>query len=131
MPRPKQLPQRPALTEQQINAASYVGSKEHKATRWWGGLPGARVGKDGKAHRPKKQHTTICPMVNDAGRDVATTWVQEALKTGKFLFREGDQSYPGLIWFDDPSGQRWEGRIVNPSAGTYKGWPADPEDDRE
>src|ERR1700693_4510158 len=79
MPRPKQIPVRAPLTSQEVNAASYAGSKEHKSQRWWGGLPGARVGADGIAWRPKKQLTTIGPLVTDSDQFRATTWVREAL----------------------------------------------------
>jgi hypothetical protein len=55
--------------------ASYVGSKEHKVERWWGGLPARYSGKR-KPARHKKQKTTICPLLTEAERDIATGWVQ-------------------------------------------------------
>ena len=66
---------------------------------WWGGLPGAYVGSSGKATRPKKQDTTICPLTTATDRDVATEWVREALTTGQMRWYEGDQDFPNHIWY--------------------------------
>jgi hypothetical protein len=122
--RPDQVPQRPQLTEGQILAASYVGSPEHKARRWWGGFPGARLRKDGSARRPKKQQTTICPLVEEADKERATGWVRTALRTGQVLYLEGDQDYPARIWYRDrETGGLWIGYCTNQGLGQYKGWP--------
>src|SRR5258708_34934167 len=99
MPRPQQIPRRAPLTADQIAAASYVGSGEHTAVAWWGGLPQARVGKDGKARRPKKQNTTLCRRTTEAERDEASRWVKEALTKGQLRFFEGDKTYPKHIWY--------------------------------
>jgi hypothetical protein len=82
MTRPRQMPQRPALTAAEINAAHYVGSPEHKTKRWWGGLPEAFVGKDGVARRPGKQLTTPCPKTTEEQREEASDWVRTALARG-------------------------------------------------
>ena len=126
--RPKQLPSRPPLTTAQIDAAAYVGSAEHKAFRWWGGLPGAFAGSSGKATRPKKQDTTICPLTREADRDMATEWVREALTTGQMRWYEGAQDFPNHIWYKQENGQLWFGRSVNSVRGQYKGWPIDEEE---
>ncbi|MGC8477237.1 MAG: hypothetical protein ACP5NP_12855 [Acetobacteraceae bacterium] len=118
------------MTQQEIDAACYVGSAEHKARRWWGGLPGARVGPDGRPRRPKREHTTICDRVSEQDREQATTWVRAALKAGQVRFFEGDQIYPKHIWYRDESGQYWFGFGVNPLAGTYKGWPISEDEKR-
>ena len=123
MARPRQIPARVPLSAEQIEAASYVGSGEHKAERWWGGLPMARRGKDGVARRPKKQLTTICPKVTAAEREIASTWVIEALRLGQFRYFEGDKTYPKHIWYRDGTGQFWFGFAINQIQGTYKGWP--------
>lgn len=123
MARPKQIPERPSLTKAQIDVASYLGSKEHKAVRWWGGLPGARVNKDGIAKRPKKQLTTLCHLVTDNDRAKATCWVKEALGQGQFEFFEGDKVYPKHLWHKDKTGQMWFGFCINSILGKYKGWP--------
>ncbi len=128
MGRPKQVSEPPFLTEAQIDAASYLGSKEHKIVRWWGGLPGARLGKDGVAKRPKKQLTTICHMVTDEERIKATGWVKEALSQNHFEYSEGDQIYPKHIWHKDETGQRWFGFCINGVSGEYKGWPLEEAD---
>jgi len=78
--RPSQLAPRAPLTVEQIQTTRYVGSPEHKVKRWWGGLPEAHVDTDGVARRPWKQLTTICPLVSDAERQMATDWVQQALR---------------------------------------------------
>lgn len=125
MARPKQVTEPPSLTRAQIEAASYTGSKEHKIVRWWGGLPGAKLGKDGVARRPKKQLTTICHLVADEDRKNATVWVKQALSNGQFEYVEGDQVYPKHIWNNDETGRRWFGFCINSASGEYKGWPVD------
>src|SRR5204862_7813398 len=97
--RPRQRPIRPPLTPEQREAlahrASYHGSKEHKATRWWGGLPGARMGSDGDSRpRPKKQRTTICPLTSVDDRIQAEQWIQAAIRQGQYEFTESDQDFP-------------------------------------
>lgn len=121
--RPKQLPPRPPLTPAQIERATYVGSPEHKDRRWWGGLPAAHVGPDGKATRPKKQDTTVCPLTTKAQRDMATGWVRDALTFGQLRWYEGCGDFPKHIWYEDQDGQAWFGFCVNANQGQYKGWP--------
>lgn len=123
MPKPQQLPPRKPLTDRQVDAATYVGSGEHKATRWWAGLPLARVNRSGVASRPKKQQTTLCPKVTAEERDEASDWVRQALARQQFRYFEGDKTYPKHIWYRDSDGQFWFGFAVNQILGTYKGWP--------
>jgi hypothetical protein len=123
MPRPKQIPPRPALTSPAIAAATYVGSADHKADRWWGGLPRAWESPGGGATRPKKEHTTICRKITEEDRREASRWVRAALAAGQIRFFEGDQTYPKHIWYRDEAGQFWFGFAINQIAGTYKGWP--------
>lgn len=123
MPRPKQVPTRPPLTREEVEAASYVGSAEHKVTRWWGGLPKAWETADGTASRPKREHTTICRKVTEEDRAEASRWVRAALTAGQLRYSEGDKIYPKYIWYMDEHGQFWFGFAVNQIAGTYKGWP--------
>ena len=68
MARPSQLPTRAPLTEEQASSASYVERDEHKATRWWGGLPRAKIGPSGVATRFRKR----------SGRRYADWLVQES-----------------------------------------------------
>lgn len=131
MPRPKQVPPRDPLRRTEIEAATYVGSGEHKATRWWGGLPEAWIGSDGEARRSKKEHTTICPKVTAEEREEASRWVQIALAAGQLRYFEGDKTYPKHIWYRDDGGQFWFGFAVNQIAGSYKGWPISLEEKRE
>lgn len=131
MARPAQIASLPTPTQPEIQGASYVGSKEHKRRAWWGGLPGAHVGPDGKARRPKKQVTTICPLHLEKDRTRATEWVQDALRLGQFRFREGDKTYPKHIWHRDENDRYWFGFCINGIAGTYKGWPVDEAEKRE
>ena len=123
MPRPTQIPARDPLTPREVGAACYVGSAEHKVTRWWGGLPKAWQAQDGGVKRPKKQHTTPCRKVTEMDRDEASDWVRAALAAGQLRYFEGDQTYPKHIWYRDTTGQFWFGFAVNQIAGTYKGWP--------
>lgn len=123
--RPNQVPTRPLPSPAEIERARYVGSGEHKAVRWWGGLPLARVGKQGVAERTRKQKTTICPMISVAERDTATSWVKAAIQAGQYRFREGDKDFPKHIWYRDAYGQVWFGYCLNSVLGEYKGWPID------
>lgn len=126
--RPAQLPPRTPLTSEQIQAARYVGSPEHKVERWWGGLPEAYVDSDGAARRPGKQLTTVCPLVGEAERDMATSWVQQALREGQQRYYEGDKDFPKRLWYRDRDRQVWTGFCVNSVLGQYKGWPIDEEE---
>jgi len=130
MPRPRQIPPRDELTEADIAAAHYVGSAEHKTQRWWGGLPGAFIGKDGLAHRPGRQLTTPCPRTTEAQRQEASGWVREALAARQFRYYEGDGTYPKHLWYQSADGQYWFGFAVNQRLGSYKGWPIDEEEKR-
>jgi hypothetical protein len=131
MPRPKQIPTRPPLTPQEIAAACYVGSPEHKIEAWWGGLPEAWIDANGLARRPGKQHTTICRKTRADERDEASRWVREALINKQFKYTEGDKTFPKHIWYRDDAGQHWFGFAVNQILGTYKGWPVTEDEKRE
>jgi hypothetical protein len=129
--RPGQVPRRVPLSLAQIARAEYVGSEEHKADRWWGGLPKAYVGVDGEAKRPNKQKTTICHLVTETDRQKATGWVRAALMQRQFKYLEGDKDFPARIWYREPgTGQLWIGYCLNGILGQYKGWPG-VEDDLE
>lgn len=130
--RPRQCPAYSPLTSEKIASACYVGSAEHKVQRWWGGMPQAYQDAAGRASRPKKQNTTICPLVTEADRNLASAWVRAALATGNFKRHDGDKDFPALIWYHDPEGGRtWEGRCINGILGEYKGWPITEEERRE
>ncbi len=131
MARPKQMDARAPLTEAEIAAASYAGSAEHKATRWWGGLSKAHVGADGTATRPGKQLTTLCRLTGEADRHRATAWVRSALALEQFRHYDGDKLYPRHIWHKDDVGQYWFGFCINGIAGSYKGWPIEETEKRE
>jgi len=127
---PKQIPSRELLTETLIAGASYVGSPEHKTQRWWGGLPAAYVGPDGMATRPKKQTTTVCHLIGEADRLVATDWLREALRRQQLRYYEADQVFPKHIWYREDNGRLWFGFCINTVQGQYKGWPINEEDRR-
>jgi hypothetical protein len=127
--RPRQMPPRSPLTEAEIVQANYQGSSEHKAIRWWGGLPGAYADASGTATRPKKQKTTICTLTEPEQRDDATSWVRQALRLGQYRYFEADQLFPNHVWYRDETGQVWFGRCFNSVQGHYKGWPIN-EDER-
>jgi hypothetical protein len=130
MTRPRQIPPRAELTEAEIRAARYVGSGEHKTKRWWGGLPGAFIGKDGLARRPGKQLTTPCLRTAEEQREEASGWVRQALAARQFRFYEGDGTYPKHLRYKDGDGQYWFGFAVNQLLGSDKGWPIDEEEKR-
>jgi len=131
MARPKQTAPRSPLTAGEIDAASYAGSKEHKAARWRGGLPGAKIGRGGIARRPKRQLTSICPLLTAADQNRATGWVREALRRQQYRYYDGDKIYPKHIWSRDESGHFWFGFYLSGFPGSYKGWPIDEAEKRE
>ena len=108
--------------------ATYVGSEEHKAKRWWGGMPGVRRRKGGEIQRPKKQHTTVCPLVTEEDRERATLWIREAIRNRQCRFVDGDGQFPKHVWHTDDGGEHWHGRCVNSEKGEYKGWPVTEEE---
>ncbi len=123
MKRPSQIPARLQLTAEKIEEATYEGSPEHKSQAWWGGLPEAYVGPDGVAKRHGKQKTTICPLVAEDDRNLATQWVREALTRGQVKYVESDRDYPRYIWYRESTGAFWSGYCINSVLGQYKGWP--------
>ena len=102
--RPKQIWQPPELSESEREdlaaRAKYVGSSEHKASRSWVGLPASKQKKGGKVGRPGKQTTTICPLVSDEGRQLATDWIRSAIRAGQYKFCQGDQDFPKKVWYE-------------------------------
>ncbi len=126
--KPDQVPVRPLLNHAGrrllASRAIYVGSKEHKIVRWWGGLPGIRVDRTGQVvGRPHKQKTTICHITDEpAGRRRATAWIKAAIRSGRYRYLEGDGDFPKHVWYR-VRGQPWFGYCINSMAGDYKGWP--------
>jgi len=105
----------------------YVGSVEHKARRSWLGAPQPRRRKKKRDPEDHKQNATICPLVEDADRKRASTWVQEAIRRAQFG-TEWRGGFPRHIWYRDRRGQYWYGFLTNQGAGAdakgqYKGWP--------
>jgi hypothetical protein len=132
MKRPSQQPARKPLSPAERKALAarveYLGSKEHKAKRWWGGLPGIRYGRDGRPAREKREKTTICDLVSEQDRERATAWLRAAIECGQFGFLEGDQDFPKHVWYQAEC-RGWFGFCINRTAGHYKGWPME-EDER-
>jgi hypothetical protein len=94
-----------------------------------GWLTGAYIGPDGKAPRPRKQLTTICPLTADADRQRATEWVHAALAAGQVRHYQGDKTFPARIWYRDAATDTlWMGYCVNGTLGQYKGWPIEEEE---
>lgn len=124
-PRAHALPS--ADIEHLANAAKYVGSREHKRGRWWGGQ-GSPLGPGGTLSRPKTQLTTICPLNTSEDQTKATGWIRKAISADRFLFVEGDKRFPKHVWHWDQDGRTWIGRCVNSVQGEYKGWPATPDE---
>jgi hypothetical protein len=130
--RPTQSITRGALTVAERHAlakrAKYIGSAERKAQRWWGGGPGLRKDKSGNViPRPKKQKSTVCPLVTEEDRGRATGWIKEALAAGQYKFVDGDKDFPKHVWHQ-VDGQGWFGFCINTISGEYKGWPLEEEE---
>lgn len=107
--------------------AIYVGSVEHKDKRSWLGLPQPRK-KSNADSDDQRQNATICPMVRDEDRELATQWVQHAIRNGQFLKDDWVGQFPRVVWYQDDKGNYWYGRLTQRGAGErpvaeYKGWP--------
>lgn len=107
--------------------AVYTGSEEHKEERSWLGLPKPRRGFR-TSETGFKQNATICPLVKDEEREIATGWVREAIRLGHYNKDVLDGEFPREIWHRDSHGQYWFGRLTQRGAGDesraeYKGWP--------
>ena len=134
MRRPAPKSERKKLTAEQRRElaadASYVGSGEHKASGWWGGLPASKQLPGGKVGRRKKQITTVCPLTTEQDRHRATEWVRGAITAGQYKFFPADKRFPKKVWFK-ADGQIWYGFCTNSELGQYKGWPIDEEERSE
>lgn len=127
MKRPRQRERRMlSPTERRAVAARarYVGSGEHKAGGWWGGLPKARQLPGGRVGRRGKQTPTVCPLTSNQDRERATSWVRQAIIEGQYRFQESDGDFPKKIWYE-ADGRIWFGYCLNKESGEYKGWPID------
>lgn len=127
MKRPRQETKRGPLGDAErvalASKAEYIGSGEHKDQRWWGGLPS-------RGCRPKRQKTTICPLVSEVDRNRATEWIRRAIELGQCTFFEADKDFPKHVWYEE-NGQGWFGYCTNGVLGHYKGWPLEEEELRE
>jgi hypothetical protein len=93
--------------------ASYVGSQEHKSYPSFAGPPKLRS--DASRCDPKFKEA-----------DALTQWIQEAIRTGQVGTPwEGD--FPRYTWIVR-EGIYYEGRLVNPGLGQYKGYPLNEEE---
>jgi hypothetical protein len=104
---------------------SYEGSREHKDRRSWLGLPRPR--------RRPADVATVCPMVTEQERDLATGWVRAAIKNGQFDRADWRNGFPRYIWYRSADGSYWYGFLMNEGAGKsptaqYKGWPISEEE---
>ena len=89
MRRPNQTPTEAlSLSERKALAsrACYVGSREHKDRKWWGGQPGAG-GRRGRL-------TTICPLTSEEDQRKATMWVRRAICAGQYKFVRNEGPFP-------------------------------------
>jgi hypothetical protein len=120
--KPKRPRARPPAVPEDLDAARcwYEGSREHKDRRSWLGLPRPR--------RTPRDVATICPMVTEQERDVATGWVRDAIRNGQFDRRDWRNGFPRYVWHRAADGSYWYAFLKNEGAGNvphaqYKGWP--------
>jgi hypothetical protein len=105
----------------------YEGSVEHKDRRSWLGVPKPR-----RSDNPEET-ATICPLASDRERELATSWVQMAVREARFDHADWRGGFPRRLWHRDDTGQYWYGYLTNQGAGDqpvarYKGWPIDAEE---
>jgi len=88
----------------------YVGSREHKDRPSPAGQP-----------RPRAD-ASICPMTSERDFETATVWLRSALLSKRFGGAwEGD--FPRYVWYRVSASEVYEARLINRSAGEYKGYP--------
>lgn len=108
--------------------AYYLGATPHKAKRSWLGVPEPRRTRKTAADKDDtRQNASICPLVEDAEREEATRWVQDAIRLGQCR-GPWEDGFPRYIWYKSEDGRYWAGRIMQPRQGdppraAYKGWP--------
>jgi hypothetical protein len=112
--------------------AVYSGSVEHEEKKSWLGLPKPRHQNDDGSFG-FKQNATICPLVADAEKDQATSWIKAAITNQQFNPLIWDGEFPREVWHKDSGGQYWFGRLTQRGAGgdtkaEYKGWPVSQEE---
>lgn len=94
------------------NRASYVGSPEHKDVPSFAGHP-----------RPRAD-ASICDRSLVTHRDDITDWLRLAISRGVVSdFWDGE--FPRYVWYKEAA-IVYEARLVNKTAGTYKGYPLNP-----
>jgi hypothetical protein len=124
---------RPAIPEDLTELTlrcEFVGSQVHKDRRSWLGLP--RLRRSGEP----EETATICPLVTEDERKLATGWVRSAVLSGQFDRTDWQNGFPRRIWHQDEAGQYWYGFLSNSGAGSkpigrYKGWPISQEEKDE
>ena len=93
---------------------AYVGSPEHKSYPSFAGQPRLR------------SDATRCPKhLKDQAQ--LTGWLQDAIRAGHVSQDPAEVGFPRYVWaFQD--GIWFEGRLVNATQGTYKGYPLHPDE---
>jgi hypothetical protein len=88
---------------------SYVGSPEHKSAPSFAGPPKLR------------SDASKCPT-HLRNADEITDWVAGAIQRGQVSQDPGPDGFPRYVWAYELD--TWfEGRLVNETQGTYKGYP--------
>lgn len=114
--RRRQLPRKPAVDvpaehlERCAQAASYVGSPEHKSMPSFAG------------RTPKlRSDASRCPTDLKDPVEI-TRWLAAGIRAGLVSNDPGEEGFPKYVWVFNRN--TWfEGRLVNEVQGTYKGYP--------
>ncbi|MDF1489426.1 hypothetical protein [Tessaracoccus caeni] len=110
-PRPQALAVAPSSEDLAAWAATvrYVGSPEHKTYPSFAGRPKLR------------SDATPCPTeYKDA--DMICGWLRNAILQGNVSAFRDQECFPRYVWAK-LDGTWFEARLVNATAGTYKGYP--------
>lgn len=91
------------------SAASYIGSPEHKDTPSFAGQP-----------RPRGD-ASICDRSLRRDRERVQGWLAAAIRRGA-VSEHWEGEFPRYVWFKEGE-TVYEGRLVNPTQGLYKGYP--------
>lgn len=90
--------------------ATYVISPEHKDYLTEAG--------------PRKLRSDASPCPRDITREIAESWLRDAIAAGHVGAPWSDQPYPQYAWHRQED-QVFEARLTNAAAGAYKGYPLD------
>lgn len=99
----------PVSLTDMADRATYVGSPEHKDVPSFAGPPRLR------------RDASCCPRNLALDREQLSNWLRTAIRLGA-VGQPWEGRFPRYVWYRH-MGVVFEGRLVNRTQGTYKGYP--------